>query len=179
MKTNIFREKSLERIESPEHLNAYIKVANPGVWLILVTIIVFLSGILVWGVFGDLSIYTPAIVAPNDGSIASLHTEYIVYVHEEDSGPVGLNQNVEIEGNMYRICDLDENETHLVLFGGSRNEEDVTMAHYLGHELSDNQNLWLIAYGLDYSGDDYPIDQLFICSRVEIAKRSPLSFLFD
>ena len=33
MNREIFREKSLERVESPEQLNDYIRVASPGVWL--------------------------------------------------------------------------------------------------------------------------------------------------
>ena len=49
---SIFREKSMERINSPEEMNDYIKVASPGVWLVLVAIIFLLVGVVVWGVFG-------------------------------------------------------------------------------------------------------------------------------
>ena len=45
MAKNIFREKSLDRISSPEQLDDYIKVASPGVWMLLVACIVFLAGI--------------------------------------------------------------------------------------------------------------------------------------
>ena len=40
---SIFRKKSLERVQSPEQLNDYIKVANPGVWLVLIAVIIFLE----------------------------------------------------------------------------------------------------------------------------------------
>lgn len=179
MKKDIFREKSLERIESPDQLNTYIRVANPGVWLVLSIIIVFLIGFIIWGIFGDLSIYTPALVAPNNGSIPSLKSEYLVYVHEEDSGPVGINRRVEINGKMYRICEEDKDGQHLVLFGGRDNIEDMVMAHDLGHDLAQGQNLWMVAYGVDYTGEPLYFEEPYIRSRVEIAKRSPLSFLFD
>ena len=35
----LFREKSLEAVESPESLNDYLRVTSPGVWLILAAVI--------------------------------------------------------------------------------------------------------------------------------------------
>ena len=35
MSDQIFRKKSLDRISSPEQLNDYIRMANPGIWMIL------------------------------------------------------------------------------------------------------------------------------------------------
>ena len=48
----VFRKKSLERLDSPEQLNDYIRVTNPGVWLLLAGIIVLLAGACVWGFVG-------------------------------------------------------------------------------------------------------------------------------
>ncbi len=45
---SIFREKSMERVSSPEQLNDYIKVTNPGIWLTLAAVIVLLIGFIVW-----------------------------------------------------------------------------------------------------------------------------------
>lgn len=42
----------MEKISSPEQLNDYIRVSNPGVWMILFCIIILLIGMCVWGVFG-------------------------------------------------------------------------------------------------------------------------------
>lgn len=50
----IFRQKSIERIQSPENLNEYVRVTNPGVWLLLIGMAVLLVGAIVWGVFGRL-----------------------------------------------------------------------------------------------------------------------------
>ncbi len=33
--TKLFREKSIESIESPEALNDYLRVTSPSIWLIL------------------------------------------------------------------------------------------------------------------------------------------------
>lgn len=50
--STVFREKNMERINSPEEMNDYIKVASPGVWMVLLAIIFLLIGTLVWGIFG-------------------------------------------------------------------------------------------------------------------------------
>ena len=55
---SIFRQKSIDRISSPEQLHDYIKVSSPGAWLVLVAIIIFLVGALVWAVNGSITINT-------------------------------------------------------------------------------------------------------------------------
>ena len=50
MSDQIFRKKSLDRISSPEQLNDYIRVANPGIWMIRAAVIIVLGGVCGWGV---------------------------------------------------------------------------------------------------------------------------------
>ena len=45
MKNQLFREKSMERVSSPEQLNDYIRGANPSVWLALAVVGFLLIGI--------------------------------------------------------------------------------------------------------------------------------------
>lgn len=54
MEQSIFRKSSMDRVSSPEQLNDYIRVTNPGVWLVLAAVIILLAGACVWGVFGHL-----------------------------------------------------------------------------------------------------------------------------
>lgn len=54
MEQSIFRKSSIDRVSSPEQLNDYIKVTNPGVWLVLAAVIALLIGACVWGMFGHL-----------------------------------------------------------------------------------------------------------------------------
>ena len=55
---SIFREKSLERVTSPEQLNDYIKVTTPSVWLILFATLILIVGTLFWAVFGKIRVNT-------------------------------------------------------------------------------------------------------------------------
>ncbi len=71
-KSGIFREKSIERVSSPEELNDYIRVTSPSVWLVLAAIIVLLAGMLVWSVLGTVDAHAA------DGSVETVHP--IVFV---------------------------------------------------------------------------------------------------
>ena len=68
MHKEIFREKSLEKVKSPECLDNYIRVSNPGVWLLLISVIVLLAGVCVWGLFGHIDSTVPVSVRVENGT---------------------------------------------------------------------------------------------------------------
>ena len=47
MEKQIFRQKNIDRISSPEELNDYLKVSDPGIWIILCAVIILLAGLIV------------------------------------------------------------------------------------------------------------------------------------
>lgn len=51
---SLFREKTLKRISSPEKLTDYLRVTNPGVWVLLAVVILLLGGMLIWASVGTL-----------------------------------------------------------------------------------------------------------------------------
>lgn len=58
-KPNIFRKETLERISSPEQLNDYLRVTNPGIWIVLVAIVLLLVGFFVWMSVGTIETVVP------------------------------------------------------------------------------------------------------------------------
>ena len=54
MSEPIFREQSLNKVKSPDNLNEYIRIANPGVWTLLAAVLFLLLGFCLWGIFGQL-----------------------------------------------------------------------------------------------------------------------------
>ena len=54
MQSHLFRKQNVERISSPEQLQDYMRVTNPGIWMVLAAVIVLLAGILAASVFGRL-----------------------------------------------------------------------------------------------------------------------------
>ena len=69
MREEIFRKKSIDKMKSPESLDEYIKVSNPGVWLLLLSVIILLAGACVWGIYGHIDSTVPASVRVENGKI--------------------------------------------------------------------------------------------------------------
>lgn len=46
MDKQLYRQKSIERISSPEQLHDYMRVTSPRLWMILVAIIIMLAGLI-------------------------------------------------------------------------------------------------------------------------------------
>ena len=91
MSEEIFRKKSLDKVKSPESLDDYIRVSNPGVWLLLISVIVLLIGAVVWGIFGHIDSTVPASVRIENGTA-------VCYVSEENMTSVKVGQTVKLEG---------------------------------------------------------------------------------
>ena len=97
---NIFRKKSIDKISSPEQLNDYIHVTNPSVWTILLAVIIFLTGVFVWGFLGHLD--TKLIVAGTcrDGKLTC-------YVKETDIESVKAGMPVAVDDNVYEVAVME------------------------------------------------------------------------
>ena len=50
MNQSIFRQKSLDRISSPEEIDNYMRVTRPSLWLALGVIILLLAALILWSV---------------------------------------------------------------------------------------------------------------------------------
>ena len=69
----IFRKKTLERIASPEQLNDYLRVTNPGIWAVLAAVILLLAGLFAWSAIGTLetTVSASAIVENRTASVVA------------------------------------------------------------------------------------------------------------
>ena len=93
----LFRAKNIERIESPESMNDYLQVTSPGVWLVLSTVIVFLIGVCIWGVFGHIdSTAKVAVVATED--------ETLCLVPEDALKSAIDNRSIKIDKEDYELA---------------------------------------------------------------------------
>ena len=71
MADNIFREKSLKRISSPEDLDRYIRIPSPGIWLILAAIIILLVSGCLWGILGRLETVVTVVGTVSGGEMTT------------------------------------------------------------------------------------------------------------
>ena len=93
----LFRAKNIERIESPESMNDYLQVTSPGVWLVLSTVIVFLIGVCIWGVFGHIDSTAKAAVVSTEG-------ETLCLVPEDALKSAIDNRSIKIDGEDYELA---------------------------------------------------------------------------
>ena len=97
-KKQIFREKSIERIESPEAMDDYLRVTSPGVWLVLAAVVVFLTGVVFWGFLGHIDSTTSAAVICNGTE------EAVCLVPQSALESAIENRTVTIEGVDYELA---------------------------------------------------------------------------
>ena len=90
MSEEIFRKKSLDKVKSPENLDDYIRVSNPGVWLLLISVIVLLAGACVWGIFGHIDSTVPAAVHIEN-------SQAVCEIDEENISSAKVGQTVKFE----------------------------------------------------------------------------------
>lgn len=96
MENTIFRRKSIEQVSSPEQLNDYIRVTNPGIWIMLAAVIILLVGFVVWGASGTLETKVNAAAVSEAGTM-------ICYVAEADIADVARGNAVWIGGRKYAV----------------------------------------------------------------------------
>lgn len=98
----IFRQKSVERVSSPEQLDGYLKVTSPSVWLILIGIIIVLVGAIAWGTFGRINTYS------NVGCVVEQGIGYC-YIREDLGSRIEVGMKVEIpkEETTFEIISME------------------------------------------------------------------------
>lgn len=81
MKREIFSEEALSRLRSPEQLDTVIKVTQPIAWMALITLSLLVVSIIVWSVFGVMSVSVSSV-----GMI--LDPSGVVNVYHDTSGKI-------------------------------------------------------------------------------------------
>lgn len=99
---SLFREKSLQKISSPEELDDYVRVTNPGVWMVLGAVVFLLAGFIVWGFLGKISTGIDAVCISNDGISCC-------YVSEENAAAIQPGMKIVLSnGNEATVVNMDD-----------------------------------------------------------------------
>lgn len=96
-KVKLFREKSLQAVESPESLNDYLRVTSPGVWIILAAVIALLLGAILWGIFGHIRTTSQVAVVVEDG-------KSVCYVPYNEAEGILANGVISLDGAEYPLA---------------------------------------------------------------------------
>ena len=148
----IFREKSMERISSPERLDDYIKVANPGIWIGLSAMLLLLLGMVFWAIVGKIDTYENAVLKVDDGKVSC-------YISIEAAENVEKGMYLTVGENNYQITDVSE-------FPVAVEDE------YIYGSIGDGSSKW--AYELTIDVDF--ADGIYL-GKIMINSVSPISFI--
>lgn len=99
MKESVFRQKSLDKVSSPEDLNSYMRVTNPPVWFALSAIIILLIGAVIWAVFGTMEGTEPGVAVSEDG-------QTLCYICEDKVNSIQPGKEVKIDDKRYKIVSV-------------------------------------------------------------------------
>lgn len=124
-----------EKITSPEQLNDYIHVTTPGAWLILSSVLIFLTGFLFWILTGRLEvsfssyIYTEgesslAFISPNNAS----RLKSGMAVRIADSGIRGTVERVAAVTTPYKEILDHIGETNALMMGIHEGDKLIQVA---------------------------------------------------
>ena len=159
MKNKIFREKSIERVSSPEQLNDYIRVTNPSIWLVLSAVVILMAGICVWGICGrlDTVLKAPAITREK---------ETVCYVKEEKKDVLSNQMCVRLEGEEYGIEEISVLPVQI----------DDDFPEYLIHLGGFTRGEWVYAVTLDgVCGEEGGIYE----AEIVLESISPMTFVIN
>ena len=88
----LYRTGSLERIQSPEQLNDYLRVTNPSVWLLLTAVILLLAGLLIWGSFTYIDSVAIGTAQVTDGNMTLRFDDPVLAQAVEVGMPVTIGE---------------------------------------------------------------------------------------
>ena len=155
--SNLFRQKSLERISSPEQLNHYIRVSTPSVWLLLCAIIVLLAGVCMWGVFGHMDTTLPVVALSREGRVTA-------YVHQADVEKVPVDAAASVNGVAGQVLAI----------GAEPVMVDESFTEYMRHVGKLQQGEWVYAVMLDTACEDG-----VYAAQIVIDSVSPMAFVLN
>lgn len=156
--SELFRKKSIERVTSPEQLNDYIRVSNPGVWMILAAVVILLAGVCVWGFFGRLDTKKQASGVCENGKLTC-------YIKSDDIADVKEDTIISVDGKEYTVKSVSSSPVRL------DGEKDSYLIYLGGFSETD----WVFSVTVDapdLADGEYSVD--VITKRV-----SPISFVLN
>lgn len=159
-RSQLFRAKSLDRISSPEDLNDYVRVANPGVWIVLCAVVILLAGMLVWAAVGVLDTTIDAVCISRDG-------KGYCYISEE---------NIKKVQNGMLVTLSDGAEATITGLSPEASIADEVLTDYQMHLAGVEEGEWVHALYIDLSFSE---DGIFSPAKVTIDSIHPIEFIFS
>lgn len=178
MNTNLFRKSSIDRVASPEQLNDYIRVSNPGVWMVLSAVILLLAGVCVWGIFGRIDTTVACVCVSNGRSSAVYIKEAdIISVKSVAASPEGGQdlqgiQTVSVDEEM--CVTVGGQEYGIAAIGAEPVCVDDSFSEYVLHIGDLRTGEWVYEVALEHT-----LPEGVYAAEVIVERVSPMSFVIN
>ena len=97
----LFRQKTIDKMSSPDELTDYLKVTSPSVWAVLAAVVVLLAGLIAWACVGTLPTKVDASVVVQGGAAS---------VHVSDSHDIQEGMQLTVESQEHAIESVSADE---------------------------------------------------------------------
>ncbi len=141
MNDSIFSKKAMKKLRSPDDMEKYLRITNPGMWIILGACAALLIGLLVWAFFGTVFTTVTAMSTKANGRMVSLvppddfmwleigDKAYISgvawKVSEFGPAPISKLEAIEMLGSEYMANTLMKDAWAYPVYFTSELEEDI------------------------------------------------------
>ena len=113
MDNQLFRQKSIDRISSPEQLHDYMRVTSPRLWMILSIIIALVVGLIVFSTMATMESTMPATFAVSrydipdaDGNVTDTLLSVITAIDPAYTDVISIGQEVRLANNRKGTVDF-------------------------------------------------------------------------
>ena len=113
-KQTFFRKKTLDQISSPEQLTDYLRVTDPGIWVVLASVLLLLAGVFVWSMMGTLETRADAKVI-----IENSHAQIVPLSPQQ----LKAGMPIRVSGQEFNIASVETDE-----YGRSVGKAEVTLS---------------------------------------------------
>ena len=110
MQSHLFRKSTVERVSSPEQLQDYMRVTNPGIWMVLAAVIVLLAGLLAASALVKVETTVEA-----KGEIAQAGGEVVMTLTPEAGQAVREDMPVRLAGQDGRVAYVYESDGETIV----------------------------------------------------------------
>ena len=110
MQSHLFRKQNVERISSPEQLQDYMRVTNPGIWMVLAAVIALLAGLLVASALVKVETTVEA-----KGEIAQAGGEVVMTLTPQAGQAVREDMPVRLAGQDGRVAYVYESDGETIV----------------------------------------------------------------
>ena len=157
MNKQLFKKSVIDRVTSPEQLHDYVRVANPGLWMVISAIVIFLTGVVIWGFIGKIdTTMTTAIVT--DGGKA------VIYIGESDIEKIDVGMTVRSGDNEYTVTAISAEPIKV----------DASLTDYAIHASGLTVGEWVYEVSIDGEHSDGVSK-----ADIVIESISPVSFIIN